>query len=87
MSSVGEARQRIGSAAEHSDKAGEAIGHASESLAEAQRLVTDAAGDIRHELVQDSLQKFKDAQDSLLDAGRLIRAAQEAAAAYADAIG
>jgi len=86
-SSVGEAKRTIAQAAEYTAKTGEGIKAASDALEEAQRLVHAAAGDVSHELMQDSVQKFKDARDALIDAERLVREAQEAANAYAEAIG
>jgi methyl-accepting chemotaxis protein len=87
MSSVGEAKQKIASAAEHSEKINEAITGAVESLSEATRLVTEAAGDVEHELIHDALQKFKEARDTLSEAAKMAKEAQEAANAYADHVG
>lgn len=86
MSSIEEARERIGAASEEADKALAAIGSASEAVDEAFDLINQAAEGSGHEKIEEALRQYQECKEKLAEAVTLLHGARETADEYASNI-
>jgi hypothetical protein len=87
MSSIGEAKERIGTASESADQAKEAVESAASAVDDATEAINQAAGDSGHEKIDEALTAFKEANDKLAEIAGLIAKGQAAANEYAESLG